>query len=168
MKQFFIFLTIIFILIPSISYTNAIVKDIKFNAECINYFELAADANNVVLAEKYLTKGIEYLENHNLTSGYTKVFVYKPINDIGIWYENLKAAQAQTQELATKSELTDLEESNCLMKLRETLLNNEGFVNHPSLIIFHPNATSWFWKINLLWLFYIAAFITGAFAYEEC
>lgn len=167
MKKFFIFLTIVFILIPSVPYVNAIIKEIKFNAECINYFELAADANNVVLAERYLTKGIEYLENHGLTSGDTKILVYRPTNDIGIWYENLKAAQRQTQELAAKNELTDLEESNCLMKLRETLLNNEGFVNQPSLIAFHPNAASWFWKSTFLWLFYIAAFITGTFAHEE-
>ena len=167
MKAFLIFLTIVLVIIPTLMYGDAIIKVINFEAECINYFELAADANNVILAEKYLTKGIEYLENHNLTSGYTKIFIYKPINDFGIWYENLKAAQAQVQELATKEELTDLEESNCLMKLRETLLDSEGYVNHPILISFHPNSTSYFWKLSLIWLLYIAAFVTGAIAYDE-
>ena len=62
MKQILIIITIICILIPFVTYGMAIFKTIEFGAECINYFELAADANNVILAEKYLTKGIEYLE----------------------------------------------------------------------------------------------------------
>lgn len=167
MKQILIIITIICILIPFITYGMAIFKTIEFGAECVNYFELAADANNVILAEKYLTKGIEYLENHNLTSGYTKIFVYRPTNDIGIWYENLKAAQNQLQELSNKQELSELEESNCLMKLRETLLDNNGMITHPTCISFYPNDTGWFWRMCLIWIFWVIAICTGLFAYEE-
>lgn len=113
-----------------------------------------------------MTTGIEYLERNHLTSGYTKIFVYKPTNDIGLWYENLKFAQMQLQELCAKGELTELEESNSLMKLRETLLENEGMVTHPSLISFHPAASSWFWTLTLIWAMWILAMIFGAFAYE--
>lgn len=62
------------------------------DVNCISYFELAADANNVKLAEKHLTTGIKYLETNNVTSGSTKILINNPKNDIGIWYENLKAA----------------------------------------------------------------------------
>lgn len=167
MKQFFIFLTIIFVILPIIIYGVGIYKVITFEANCINYFELAADANNVILAEKYLTKGIEYLENNNLTSGYTKIFIYKPTNDIGIWYENLKAAQSQLQELTNKEDLTELEESNCLMRLRETLLQEDGIITHPELVSFHPNSTFWFWKMCLIWMLWFAALVAGGIAYEE-
>ena len=166
MKQIFIILCIICILIPCIVYGVGIVKTIKMDANCIGYFELAADANSVKLAEKHLTTGIEYLERNHLTSGYTKIFVYKPTNDIGLWYENLKSAQAQLQELCAKDELTELEESNSLMKLRETLLDNEGMVTHPSLISFHPSASAWFWSLALIWIIWILAIIFGVCAYE--
>lgn len=105
MKKLLIILCVICTIIPLIVYGVGIVKTVKFNANCISYFQLAADANSVALAEKHLTSGINYLEQNNLTSGYTKIFVYKPTNDIGLWYENLKSAQLQLQELNEKEEL---------------------------------------------------------------
>lgn len=167
MKQIFIFLCIICILIPCFVYGGAIIKTIQMDANCISYFELAADANNVELAEKHLTAGIKYLETNNITSGSTKILINNPKNDIGIWYENLKAAQTQLQEMNKREELTELEESNALMKLRETLLSSAGNVTHPSMISFYPSHISWFWSMALIWLFWVGAMIFGIAAYEE-
>lgn len=166
MKKLLIILCVICIIIPLIVYGVGIVKTIKFNANCISYFQLAADANSVALAEKHLTSGINYLEQNNLTSGYTKIFVYKPTNDIGLWYENLKSAQLQLQELSKKEELTELEESNSLMKLRETLLDNQGTVTHPEGIMFHPSYASYFWIAIFIWMLWILAFAFGVVAYD--
>ena len=166
MKKLLIILCVICTIIPLIVYGVGIVKTVKFNANCISYFQLAADANSVALAEKHLTSGINYLEQNNLTSGYTKIFVYKPTNDIGLWYENLKSAQLQLQELNEKEELTELEESNSLMKLRETLLDNQGTVTHPEGIMFHPSYASYFWTAVFIWMLWILAFAFGVVAYE--
>lgn len=143
---------VIIMLVPVVVYTVGIVKDIRMSSNCINYFEMAADANSVELAEKHLTSGIEYLEENNLTEGNTKIFVYRPTRDIGLWYENLKSAQSQLQELISQEGLTELEESNALMKLRETLLDAEGYVTHPTMITFYPNHFMWTWALWFIWM----------------
>ena len=116
-------ITIICFALPFPNWVYSIVKSAKFNANCGNYLELSADANSVVLAEKHLTTAINYLEENNLTSGQAKWFVAYPKNDISLWYENLKTAQSQLQEMIKNGNYTELEQSNMLMKLRETLMD---------------------------------------------
>lgn len=164
LKTLFIILCVICFIIPCIVYGAAIVKVIRMDANCIDYFRMAADANSVEIAEKHLTSGIDYIEEHNLTSGNTKIFVYSPKKDLGLWYENLKTAQTQLRELMEKDDLTELEESNALMKLRETLFNSGGGVNHPSMISFYPGHVVWFWSMVLIWLLWIGAFVFGFMA----
>lgn len=156
-KTTFIILCIICVIIPFIVYGSAIYKTVNMNANCISYFKMAADANSIEIAEKHLSTGIKYLEDHNLTEGNTKIFIYKPTVDLGFWYENLKSAQSQLQNLNTKENLTELEESNALMKLRETLLNSEGSVTHPAMVSFHPNHVGWFWTLCLIWILWLFA-----------
>lgn len=164
MKAFLCVLCIICIIVPIIVYGVAIVKTMQMDANCISYFEMAADANSVEIAEKHLTSGIKYLEEHNLTQGNTKILIYKPTYDLGLWYENLKSAQSQLQELNAKEGLTELEASNALMKLRETLLNSEGSVTHPDMISFYPNHVSWFLSMILIWLLLVGAIVFGFLA----
>ena len=161
-KTVLISLLVVCIIIPCITYGIAIVKTIRIDANCIDYFRMAADANSVDIAEKHLTFGINYLEEHGLTEGKTKILVYSPKKDIGLWYENLKTAQTQLRDLMEKDDLTELEESNALMKLRETLYDSNGSVNHPMMISFYPNHVSWFWTNMLMWLLWIVAVILGA------
>lgn len=165
MKAFLIALCIILCIIPIIVYGVGIVKSIQMDANCTSYLKMAADANDVKLAHKHLTSAIEYLERNRITSGDTNIFVYKPTNDIGLWYENLKSAQNQLAILCEKEDLTELEESNALMKLRETLCDNEG-ITHPSCISFYPNHIGWFWSMILIWLLWIGAGFAGWGAYE--
>lgn len=166
MKQFLIFLCIVFIIIPIIVYTCAIVKTIEMDVNCISYLTLAADANSVVIAEKHLTTGIKYLEDNNITSGTTRIIINSPMRNIGIWYENLKSAQLQLQEMCAREDLSDLEESNALMKLRETLLNSSGTVTHPDMISFYPSHVGWFWTMVLIWLLWVPAIWAGIVAYD--
>lgn len=160
-KTLFIFLCIACILIPCIVYGAAIIKTITMDANCIDYLRMASDANSVELAEKHLTTAIKYIEENDLTEGNTKILVYSPKKDLGLWYENLKSAQTQLQDLMLKDDLTELEESNALMKLRETLLESGGSVTHPAMISFYPNHVSWFWSMSLIWLLGIGAFVLG-------
>lgn len=150
-KALLIFMAIIFAVTPCFVWGHTIVKGIQFDANCGDYLKLAADANDIAMAEKHLSAGIAYLEKNNLTSGYTKIFVYKPKNDIGLWYENLKTAQIQLQEMQT-TEYTELEESNMLMKLRETILDSSGVLTHPSGISIANNYTLLFWLNSFLWV----------------
>ena len=158
----FIILAVLCFLAPCIPWTYSIVKSVQFDARCGDYLKLSADANSIELAEKHLTTAIDYLEKNDSTSGYTKFIVYKPKNDIGLWYENLKAAQTQLQELQAKESVTELEESNMLMKLRETLLDEEGGLTLP-LGISQPqtfNVVIWLnVTLSLLW------FLGGFFIY---
>jgi hypothetical protein len=140
------------IIVPFIVYGVAIFKAVNMHASCIGYFKMAADANSVNIAEKHLSTGIKYLEENNLTSGSTKIFIYDPTDDLGLWYENLKSAQDNLQKLNAKEELTELEESNALMKLRETLLSAEGSVTHPFMISFYPAHIAWTFVLWLIWL----------------
>ena len=165
MKQVLIFLCVVCIIVPIVVYGVAIVKAVRMDANCISYFEMAADANSVSIAEKHMTTGIKYLEDNNLTNGNTKILIYKPTCDIGLWYENLKSAQAQLQELSAKEDLTELEESNALMRLRETLLDGDS-VTCPEMILFYPNHVAWLWAMCLIWLLWIVAIVFGLLAME--
>ena len=111
MKSIFVILCVVCIIVPIAVYGIGIVNTIQMDANCISYFEMAADANSVELAEKHLSSGIKYLEENDLTEGSTKILINKPTYDIGLQYENLKSAQAQLQELKARDNLTELEES---------------------------------------------------------
>lgn len=158
-KVFCIILAIVISIGGVVPWVYTIVKSIQFNSACGDYLKLAADANNIDIAEKHLTTAVEYLEKNDMTTGYTKVFIYYPKNDVGLWYENLKTAQTQLRETRTR-DYTDLEESNVLMKLRETLLDGSGCLTHPFGVSIKHNFTLWFWLNSILWLpCFIAAII---------
>lgn len=126
----------------------------------------AADANNVPLARKKLGEVIEHLEDKGQTEGYTTVFIQRPANDLEYFYTNLKDAHAdlmtfpdEPSESATAEEIQKykLAESNQLMKLRETLLDDSGegtTVTLPPHLAVFPNQVAWvvfgFWG-TIIW-----------------
>ena len=167
MKVFVIILAIIIFCASIIPWVYSITKSLQFSANCGDYLKLAADANDINMAEKHLSTAITYLEEHDLTSGYTKVFRYYPSNDIGLWYENLKTAQEQLRQMQAEG-YTELEQSNMLMKLRETICNDDGSLTHPMGISFAHNFSLMFWLNMLLWLpcWFIGGFLFW-FAVEE-
>jgi hypothetical protein len=96
-----------------------LVNWINFSMDCTQYLKRAADANTVELAKENLGVAVKYLEGRHLTEGTVSIFLYQPQNDIGFWYSNLRASQ---EELAkVNANTSQLERSNILMKLRETL-----------------------------------------------
>jgi hypothetical protein len=120
----------------------AIVKKVHLNQNVTGYLKHAADANTIPLANQELTKTIDYLEENNLTEGYTSIIYKTPADDIGFWYQNLKASQEELQNLKPTSAL---ERTNVLMKLRETLTDSgeRTKVTYPKGLQFFPNNKLW-------------------------
>jgi hypothetical protein len=125
--------------------TWRIVCSYGFSIECSGYLKRAADANTVELARLQLDIAIKYIEENNLTNGYCSIFLKQPKNDIRFWYNNLKAS---AEELASISQTaSQLEKTNVLMKLRETLLDHgeSTTITMPDGISIYPNNKMFFW-----------------------
>lgn len=93
-------------------------KKIDFKQNVSGYLKRASNANTIDLAEQELSRSIKYLEDKNITTGYTSVIYQTPDEDVDFWFRNLKASQHELQSLTASSAL---EKTNVLMKLRETL-----------------------------------------------
>ena len=91
---------------------------IEFSQNCIGYLKQAADANTVELALDRLDKALSYAERKGWTDGYTSILWKTEDENVGFWYDNLKASR---QELILVQNTSQLEQTNVLMKLRETL-----------------------------------------------
>lgn len=160
-KALFLLIGLTLILGPTV----CIVKSIKFKQQCSGYLKQAADANTAELALSRINIAIEYVEDHELTSGYTSAIWRTEDENIGFWYENLKACQ---EELTRCLDGTQLEKSNVLMKVRESLTDDGE--NGTKLTI--PNGISRY-PYNLLFgiwnLISIIAllFLIGDFLVEE-
>lgn len=120
-----------------------IAADYSFKNNCSGYLTRASNANSIELAEQNLTRAIEYLERNGLMEGQVSIFLRQPKNDITHWYANLKSAQEQLQSIDTEN-ISNLEESNILMKLRETL-TDEGSIVCLDGISVYPNNVGLFW-----------------------
>ena len=101
---------------------TVIVLSIRLDQDCTGHLKRAADANTIGLAEQELGLAIDYLEREGLTEGYTSVLYKTPDEDIGFFYNNLKESHAELQ--AVTDSTTQLERSNILIKLRETLIDH--------------------------------------------
>jgi hypothetical protein len=111
----------VLILITVITPTIIVVRGIIFNKNCAGYLKQAADANTVELSLERITKAIEYAENNGLTYGYTSIIYKTEEDNVEFWYKNLKACQKELEEAFNG---TQLEKSNVLMKVRESLTDN--------------------------------------------
>lgn len=126
---------------------------IEFNQNCTGFLEQAADANTVELALDRLNKAVSYVEENNWTHGYTSILWKTEDENIGFWYSNLKASQ---QELTEALGSSQLEQTNVLMKLRETLTEptDSGVaITCPSGLWKYPNNAMYAviaWIVNIL------------------
>ena len=152
MKYFIASLLIVVGLITPVSCT---VKLIHFNQDCAGYLKQAADANTAAIALDRVTKALDYIERNRLTEGYTSVLWTTEDENIGFWYSNLKASQ---QELTEALGSSQLEQTNVLMKLRETLTEptDSGVaITCPSGLWKYPNNAMYAviaWVVNILGL----------------
>jgi hypothetical protein len=125
--------------------TMRVVKEVQFDRGCEGYLKRAADANTIDLAKEQMQIALKYIEDNGLTQGYTSVIYNTPDEDVGFWYKNLKASYA---ELCTVTpETSQLERTNVLMKLRETLLDTHDkgvSVTAPDGISVYPNNLAYF------------------------
>ena len=133
---------------------------ITFSQQCGGHLKRAADANTVELAAQELKVAVTYLEDNNMTQGDTHVFIETPDKDLGFWYKNLKSALANLE--AVTPETGELERSNLLLKLRETLLDHgqygEEITTPPGISLFPHNVGYVWWGI-----FSVAALMLGIF-----
>jgi|694.fasta_scaffold10512_20 hypothetical protein len=148
-KAFFIGLCLIapFLLILII----AIYCQQIYSINCGGHLKRAADANTVEMAKKELDVSLKYLEDHKMTQGSTAVFWNTPDTDIGFWYQNIKSSFDELNKITSDS--PQLERTNVLMKLRETLLDHgeDGdTVTEPNGIELYP------FCVLMNWLFIVS------------
>lgn len=103
-------------------FTVRVVKDVVFDINCSDRLKRAADANTVELATQEMEAVVSFLEANQLTAGYTSILYRTPDEDVGFWYTNLNSALSELKNV--KPEATQLEKTNVLMKLRETILDS--------------------------------------------
>ena len=117
-------------------------KAIVFKIECEGHMKRAADANTVELARQEMEIVVNYLEKNGMTNGYTSILYRTPDEDVGFFYQNMKASLTELKNL--RADATSLEKSNVLIKLRETLLDeNKGNATvtvPPGISVFPYNA----------------------------
>ena len=146
-------LAILFSLLVIAWVVTITVNSIVFDRNCEGYLKRAGDANTVQLAAENLAIAVKYAETEGLTSGYTSGVYRTPDEDVGFWYKNLKASLDELRLI--KPDTSRLEQTNALMKLRETLLD-EGqstSVTLPHGISRFPNNRFYaFWIIMSLLL----------------
>lgn len=136
-------LSIILVVLSLIVPVTLFIKDIQFTQQCEGYLKQAADANTVELASDRLDKAIKYAEDNGLTNGYTSVVYRTEDENIGFWYDNLKACQ---KELKSAINASQLEKSNVLMKVRESLTDegeNGTKLTIPDGLYKYPNNAAW-------------------------
>lgn len=146
LSKIYLIMAIVFSIIFCTWSTVRIVNAVSFDVNCTSYIKRAADANTVEMAKEELSKAIKYAEDNDLTDGIVSIFLKDPQNDIGFWYENMKASHAELESLPEDS--TALEKTNVLMKLRESMTDNEenGIdVTVPNGISIYPHNVIYFW-----------------------
>jgi hypothetical protein len=132
-----------------------IYRSITFNINCQGHLKRAADANTVDLAKQELKVALAYMEQENMTGGYTSVLYRTPDEDVGFWHTNLTASLTELENL--KPDAPPLERSNMLIKLRETLVDHTQYGEKVTL----PNGISVFPNNGSYALFGIVGAIVG-------
>lgn len=157
-----IFLFGILLCIPAVLWFGLrIYNNVVFGIHCEGHLKRAADANTVDMASKELADAIKYLEDNKMTEGYTSVLWNTPSQDVGFWYQNLKASHEELGKITPTT--TQFERTNVLMKLRETLLDHAekgDSVTAPSGISVFPNNAAYFWTGWLVLFLGVIGFFT--------
>lgn len=117
---------------------------IDWNIKISGHLLRASSASTTEAANEELITALTEVERRNLTTGSTHLFWPTPATDIGYWYRNLKAAQAELASLP--EETSNLERTNILLKLRETIMTHseKPHVLIPEAIYVYPNRLGYF------------------------
>ena len=156
----------ILLCIPFLFFSGArIYKNINYGIECDGHLKRAADTNTVNLAKQEMNIALKYIESHGMKVGYTSVLYNTPSEDVGFWYQNLSSSLKELNEVTDNS--SQLEKSNILMKLRETLLDSgeKGHsITQPTGISIFPNNFAymiWGWLSTIFMLVGIVFVMVG-------
>lgn len=147
--------------------TTRIVNDIIFDVKVEGRLKRAADANTVEIAKSELQAVLPYLEEKGYTKGSTRILYWEPKTDVGFWYENLTSSLAELEKVT--SETSQLERTNLLMKLRETLLDQGQSVAvtlPPGISVFPHNVAYCIW-VWLSGLVAVVGVLCGAGAFKD-
>ena len=129
----------------------SIVDSVQFDRNCGGHLKRAADANSIEMAQAELQIAIDYIESNDLDTGYTSVLYTTPDEDLGFWAKNLNQANNELLAMIDTDTATNLEKSNMLIKLRETLIDHKGGDTGDSVTV--PRGTSRYPNnANYLWL----------------
>ena len=128
-------IAIMMIVIGLITPVLCIVKKIQFTQNCSGYLKQAADANTAAIALNRVTVALDYIERNRLTDGYTSVIYTTEDENIGFWYQNIKACKAELEACLNSSQL---KQTNVLMKVRESLMDGSK-LTIPAGISRYPN-----------------------------
>ncbi len=123
----------------AMTYTGVI-----FDIDIGGHMKRAADANTIEMATEEMRIVVQQIETKGLTEGYTSIMYRTPDEDVGFWYRNMKSSLAELESISQNA--TQLEKSNVLMKLRETLLDsakNGDSITAPPGIPRYPYNTSY-------------------------
>lgn len=114
--------------------------EIKFRRDVMGHLERSANASTTEMASQELTMALAKIENRGMTHGTTALFYPTPGDDVGYWHRNLRSAQVGLESLSPDA--SELEKSNMLLKLRETILEHsdgDDEVTSPEGIAVFPN-----------------------------
>ncbi len=118
----------------------------SFSIHCGGHMELAGSANSIELAKQEMGLVVKFAVDNQMTSGYTSVFFNTPDEDVGFWYSNMKSSLEELE--AINPDASNLEKSNVLIKLRETVAHHskDGTrITVPEGISVFPNNVGFFW-----------------------
>ena len=134
---------IILILIGLICPAILLVKSIQFNQDCKGYLKQCSNASSVELALERLELAIRYVERNDMTSGYTSILWKTEGDNVGYWYDNLMTCRKELKKAVNSSQL---EQTNTLLKIRESLTENgekgeyiilpDGIVKYPHKLLY--------------------------------
>jgi len=110
---------------------------ILFSINCGDHMERAGTANSIDLAKTELRYVVDYAKSHNLTDGYTSVLYNRPTEDIAFWFNNMQTSLNELENV--KPTATELEKSNILIKLRETVHSKDNSAHYPWGLEIYPH-----------------------------
>lgn len=138
-----------------------IVAYVHYEQQVGGFLKQAADANTSELAEKKLKQAIDGMDARGLCNSqsaesppvfsedcYTSVLWRTPDEDVGYWRTNIQATYDDLRTMSSEDRADNLTESNQLMKVRETLLDDGQSgttVTAPEGISASPNNAPLFW-----------------------
>ena len=128
-----------------------VVKGHEWSRNVEGYLKLAADAPNAEKAEQFIDRALAGIEARGISSGSSALIFHNPDADVGVWLGQLRSAKSVLTDLRGRG-AGGLEETNALMKFRETLLDDEEngtIVTCPPHMSVFPNQALWAWLLGV-------------------